>query len=88
MTLEWTKRGQEDLWAAYAYIATDQPEAAERVTREILNAVRGLEEFPLKGRHGQNPRVRELVVGRYVIVYAVRRTRILIVRVWHGAQRR
>ena len=37
---------------------------------------------------GRLARYREMVVDRYIVVYPVRRDRVLIVRVWHGAQKR
>ena len=88
MRIEWTDRALTDLVAVYAYIAADNEAVARRVIGEIRKAVDHLEMFPAMGRRSRNPLLRELVVDQYIVVYAVRRDRVVVIRVWHGAQRR
>ena len=49
-----------------------------------------LRRFPLAGRAGASPGLRELPVGGtpYIIVYRVRAGRVVIGTIWHGAQKR
>ena len=45
--------------------------------------------FPDRGRPGRVTETRELVVVRpYIVVYGVHQDRIVILRIWHGAQDR
>ena len=88
MRIEWTDRALTDAAAVYAYIAADNEAAAWRVIGDIRKNVDKLEMFPDLGRLSRNPRVGELGIDNYIIVYAVRRDRIVIVRIWHGAQKR
>jgi addiction module RelE/StbE family toxin len=86
--IEWTDRALTDLAAVYGYIAADNEAAARQVIAAIRKTVDRLEMFPALGRRSRNPLLRELVVDQYIVVYAVRRDRVVVIRVWHGAQRR
>lgn len=72
------------------YIALDNPRAAERVATRIVAVVEALRIHPYLGRVGTEPAIRELVVGRtpYIVRYRVRKKRIVILTIWHGAQDR
>jgi len=78
-----------DLAAARAYIARDNPPAADRQVERVLAAVGSLLQFPDIGRPGRRAGTRELVVSRtpYVVAYRVRAEIIEILRVMHGRQR-
>ena len=88
MRIEWTDHALTDLLAVYEYIAADNEAVARRVIGEIRKTVDRLGIFPALGRRSRNPLLRELVVDQYIVVYAVRRDRVVVIRVWHGAQRR
>ncbi len=88
MTVTWSSRALSDAAAIYAYIAADDPEAAARITGRLFAATETLGRFPELGRPSRSAGRRELVVGRYVIVYRLRRADIWIVAVEHGARRR
>ena len=80
----WTQRARRNLDEIGAYIAQDDPAAAERtVERVSILAV-----FPRAGRLGAVENTRELIVADtpYIIVYRVRE-RVEILRIRHGAQR-
>lgn len=87
MILKWLEDAIHDLQALREYIAQDNPIAANRVAKRILNAVKVLSEQPGIGRHGRIPNTRELVVSGtpYIIPYQVKNNRIEILRVFHGA---
>ena len=85
-------RAARELEAIYAYIARDNPRAANRVIRGLRERIQRIAEtdFPEIGRQGRLPGTRELVHPPYIIVYYVERTmnRLTILSVRHGARRR
>jgi toxin ParE1/3/4 len=92
VTLEivWSVRARRRLQEIRAYVAQDEPDAAERLATRIVALVELLKEHPYLGRAGGEPGVRELVVGGtpYLIFYRVRAKRVTILTIWHGAQLR
>lgn len=87
MQIHWLEGALDDIDAIYEHIASDNPEAAERVFRRIIEAVRALSELPNQGRPGRWSGTRELVIARtpYIAPYRVREGTIEILRVFHGA---
>jgi toxin ParE1/3/4 len=90
MNIVWSPEAIDDLVSLRAFIAEDNPAAAERVA---LHIVRNVEEFlvrhPEMGRPGRVPGTRELVVPRtpYIVPYRVRNNVLQVLRVYHGARR-
>ncbi|MEO1191221.1 MAG: type II toxin-antitoxin system RelE/ParE family toxin [Pseudomonadota bacterium] len=84
----WTRRADRNLAEIGAYIAQDDPKAAERTVMRIEERVAGLAFYPLQGRMGRVAGTRELVIGgtSYVAVYRVRE-RVEIITIRHAAQR-
>jgi addiction module RelE/StbE family toxin len=87
----WSEPAIEDLRSITEYIATDNPDAAERTGLRILAQTRRLTTHPLFGRmvpERGDRRIRELIVRPYRIVYRVdeSKLKIEILRVWHGAR--
>jgi len=89
MQVIWTESAGRDLVAIGAYIARDNPRAAERIIHMLGKAGDGLVEFPNRGRPGRHHATRELVVPGTpcIIVYTARGDTVGILRVLHGAQR-
>ena len=89
MRVVWIAPALRDLAAARAYIASDNPPAADRQVARVLAAVGGLLRFPELGRASRHPASRELVVphSAYLVAYRVRADTIEILRVLHGRQR-
>jgi toxin ParE1/3/4 len=87
VTVRWSKRALQQVADIYTYIAQDSERAAARVADGLLNAARGLAEHPMLGRPGRQPGTRELVVGRYVLVYRIKGAIGTVVYVIHGARR-
>ena len=87
----WSDAAIADLHDICFYIARDDPRAAERMGRGILNHVRILASFPFIGptypRGARGP-LREIVFRPYRIFYDVSEvTRsVQILHVWHGAR--
>ncbi len=89
MTLVWLRRAVHDLEALRAYIAQENPTAAEPVGVRIERTVSLSATQPGMGRPGRIPGTRELVVSGtpYIIPYRVRGQTIEILRVFHTARK-
>ncbi len=89
MIVRWTRRALADLDRIAAYIAADNPTAAQALLSSIRAQSLQLEQHPLIGRAGVAADTRELVVHRnYLLSYRVRRNEVHVLQVWHVAQRR
>jgi len=78
-----------DLEDATAFIAADNPAAAERMAARLREAAASLAAFPLRGAALPGPRSRRVLTvpeTPFRLVYSVARDRILILRIWHGAR--
>lgn len=86
----WSPLARARLQEIHAYVALDNPGAAERLTTRILAVVEALKNHPHLGRAGAEPGIRELIIGgtSYVVMYRVRANRATINTIWHGAQRK
>ncbi len=84
MSVRWTRAALDDVAGVFAYISRENERAAMRV---VMAAAASLEAHPQMGRPGRVRGTRELVVGRYVVVYRAKQD-VVIVRVIHGARRR
>ena len=74
-----------------AFVALDNPDAAERLTTRLVAVIETLRDYPYLGRAGADPGARELPIGGtpYIVVYrVVRGKRVVVNTIWHGAQRR
>ena len=90
MKIVWSPEAVEDLVSLRAYIAEDNPAAARRTVRHIIESIEQLiPDNPRIGRAGPVPGTRELVIPRspYIAPYRLQRTAIQILRVYHGARR-
>ena len=90
MNIVWSPEAIEDLASLRAYIAEDNPAAARRTVRHIIESIEQLiPDNPRIGRAGRVPGTRELVIPRssYIVPYRLQRTTIQILRVYHGARR-
>jgi plasmid stabilization system protein ParE len=64
VTVRWTEPAISDLVQLREFIEYDNPRAAARTARRIIQAVESVAEFPSSGRTGRLPGTRELVIGR------------------------
>jgi toxin ParE1/3/4 len=90
MNILWSPEAIQDLISLRAYIAEDNPVAAEQIALQILHSIEKLlPENPQMGRPGRVPGTRELVILRtpFIIPYRFSRDVIQILRVYHGARR-
>jgi toxin ParE1/3/4 len=90
MRIEWTELAVGDLLALRAYIGSENPGAAERMVRRIVDLVETqLSRMPESGRFGRVEDTRELVVSGtpYIVVYRIIGHVVTVLRVLHGARR-
>ena len=90
MMLVWSPEAIRDLVSLRAYIAQDNPRAAQRMALHVVwNVETLLSENPSTGRPGRVPGTRELVIPKtpFVVPYRVQAGKIQILRVYHGARR-
>ena len=88
MRVTFAAAAAHDLDAIIDYIALDNPIAAEKVFRAIVDVTQQLADFPEMGHAGRMPDTRELAVAGlpYLIVYQVARDVVTIIAVFHGAR--
>jgi toxin ParE1/3/4 len=88
--IEWTAQATRQLNQAYDHIAfSNSEEVAARITLQIVTSVQQLAAFPMSGRPGRVRGTRELVipVTPFIAAYTIGKTRIVILALYHGAQR-
>ena len=87
MKLRWTDRSVRDLIDIGHYIARDKPGAARRWVERLRRSARTAAKQPLAGRRvpevGRD-NVREVLVGKYRIVYEIQKKEIRILTVFEG----
>ncbi len=90
MRIRLTKAAIRDLREAHAYIAADNPQAAQRVVLKIEKAIDLIGERPEIGRPVPGQPVRQWSVPGlpYVIPYRVSEDLVEIVRIYHTSRQR
>lgn len=84
---EWREPARADLLAIVAYIADDNPGAAQQLKDDIEAKVAALPDHPDMYRVGRVANTREMVVrSNYVVVYGIHAGTVVILRVLHAAQ--
>lgn len=85
--LSWELTARRDLNAIIAYIADDNPDAAERLLLEIETNISALQMQPKIWKPGRIKGTREMIVrGNYIVFYTENDTDVLILRVLHAAR--
>jgi toxin ParE1/3/4 len=80
---------EADLAEAASFIARDSARYAKQFVRDAQSTARTLPRFPQRGRivpEFERPDLRELIVGRYRMVYVIRADSVEIVTVIDGAR--
>ena len=89
MRITWSRRAHRELDAVLAFIAQDNPQAAEEIVEKIMDAVRMLASFPQMGKQTMDPQFRSLAVAgtRYIVYYRLleEEERNQVDHVLHGA---
>jgi addiction module RelE/StbE family toxin len=87
--IEWTEQAARQLDQAHDYIAlSNSEEVAARIAMRIVASVQRLATFPMSGRSGRVPGIRELVISNtpFIAAYAIDHDRIVVLAIYHGAQ--
>jgi addiction module RelE/StbE family toxin len=89
MQVVWLNKALRNLDEIAAYIAQDNPQAAEKMVDLILAQVNQLATQPAIGRPGRVVGTRELVISNshYLVPYRIKNNRVEILRVFHTAQK-
>ncbi|MES2443008.1 MAG: type II toxin-antitoxin system RelE/ParE family toxin [Pseudomonadota bacterium] len=89
-TLERTPRAEDDLLDIWAYVAAENPDAADRLVRALSEQFRKTSDFPELGQSVDwlVPGHRILTRGSYVLIYRILTARhaVELVRVVHSAR--
>jgi len=90
MGLIFSKAAVHDLVRLREFIAKHNPDAAQRVSRRLRGAIKGLVNSPQIGRPVPDlpGEIRELIFGKYVVRYEVRTNSLYVLRLWHGKEDR
>lgn len=88
MRLRYERGALSDLDEIFSYIARDSKEAAARLVARIEELVALIAESPYIGEATRKSGFRKFPIGKYVIVYQIAKSEILILYVRHGARRR
>ena len=87
--VRWTTPALESLRRILEYIAEDSPIYAERFGSRVIAAPKILKRYPYTGRivpeYGDE-RIREIIVGAYRIIYAIREKVCYVVAIVHGSR--
>jgi toxin ParE1/3/4 len=84
-----TPAGLRDLAQIRAYIARDNPSAAETFGLKLLDGAESLRTFPERGGCvAQRPGARFVLVDPYLIIYRIleQSRTVRVLRFWHGAR--
>ena len=85
----WARRARSDLQLAVAHIREDSPAAARSLGAAVMSAARSLSTLSERGRivpELGTPDVRELLLGRYRLVYEVFPDRVGVLRLIHASR--
>ena len=87
--IERSPQAEEDLIGIWAYIAQDNPTAADGQLRKIEETLRLLARTPLLGEEQPDlpGALRRFVISSYLIFYRPIENGIELVRIFHGARR-
>jgi toxin ParE1/3/4 len=89
MRIQYTSAAQEDLGHLLDYILEKNPANARLVLDRIECHIKLLATQPEMGRPGRVPETRELVIPKtpFIVPYQVRGDSLVILRVYHAAQK-
>lgn len=89
MKIIWSPLAVDRVSEIAAYIAQENPEAAENWVNTVFKKVGDLKRFPESGRivpETGNKTIRELIYGNYRLIYRLEEKRISMLTVRHGKQ--
>lgn len=90
MRIRWTPSAAADLQRISDYLKEHHPNYRQPTIRKLYGTIRGLKDWPGRGRPGREEGTREILFPPlpYIAVYRVREGAIEVLRIYHGAQDR
>ena len=89
MKIIWSPLAVDGVSEIAAYIAQENPDAAENWVNTVFKKVEDLKSFPESGRivpETKNKTIRELIYGNYRLIYRLEEKRISVLTVRYGKQ--
>jgi toxin ParE1/3/4 len=89
MNVYWTETAIQQLSNLYTYLCQTSPPYAQRTIDRITRRSQQIATFPNSGRvvsEFDNDRIREIIEGKYRIIYTIQANQIEVLAVLHGAQ--
>jgi toxin ParE1/3/4 len=89
MQIVWLRKALHNLDEIAAYIAQENPQAAQQVVDLIVEQVNQLAAQPALGRPGRVLGTRELIVSNshYLVPYRIKNNQVEVLRVFHTSRR-
>ena len=87
--VRWTEAAYLDLEEIVEFVAKDSLTYASVVATDLVEAVDSLDEFPRRGRvvpEFDDVDIRELLVGRYRVIFLVRPEVVVVLGILHGSR--
>lgn len=89
--VDFTRAAEREIEEIEEWIAADSPEASLRWLESLLDAVDRLETMPARcplapENHDHLEEVRQLILGRYRVLFTIQPGRVTILHVRHGAR--
>lgn len=87
--VKWTPQADKDLDAIVEFIGKDSPHYARLFVADVFQALERIGTFPNSGRvvpEIGNPLIREVILGRYRLVFRIRRENLELLTLHHGAR--
>lgn len=92
MNLIYSEESLHDLKRLREFIARNNPAAAQRTARELVERMDYLSQFPGIGNSvslaPKEMEIRDMVFGNYIVRYMVQPTAIIVLRIWHHYENR
>lgn len=82
----WTDGATANLEAIVDYVMAFNPDAAARLAERLVALADSLTTFPNRGRDAGDGRQEMTTVWPYILRYRVKGTRVIILRIRHGAR--
>lgn len=87
MKINYSKEAIADLVRLREFIAIHDPAAANRYAQRLIEGITRLQDQPMLGRaviYAPDPEsIRDLIIGDYLVRYALLSDQILVLRIWH-----
>lgn len=92
MKLSYSREAISDLIRLREFIATKNPEAAQKIANSLRKGIAQLKTFPYLGVEvalAPDPEmIRDLIIGNYIARYLIHQKHVYILRVWHHKEER